>query len=383
LKKAFTQLQKTTERDSDLSDSKSEAEDSHFQFGDGFQFTQMKVKQMAIKFEPRIAKLFKQTHGTKIKLDLKKVILLDSQSTMDLICDPALVELTFKSSHSMRLKSNGGTMEVKKQAIMPGYHMHMWYNKEAITNILSLSNVIKQYRVTYDSNDQMFVVHREPEGKPDMEFRMHESGQHYFDPRDSEFIFVNTVSENKSGFMKRQIKEAEVAQSLYSKLNYPSWKDFKWIIRRNQIKDCPVTVKHVDTALKIWGKNVAALKGKTTRTQPDPVARDFAKIPVELLKLHKEVYITANLFFVNKIPFFLTLSCKICFTAINHLADRTVPQIFMAFKEIYQYYLQRGFRITTVHADGEFAPLKVLIKSLPGGPMVNLASPNEHVPEIE
>jgi hypothetical protein len=116
---------------------------------------------------------------------------------MDLICDPALVELTFKSSHSMRLKSNGGTMEVKKQAIMPGYHVHVWYNKKAITNILSLSNVIKQYRVMYDSNDQMFVVHREPEGKPDMEFRMHKSGLHYFDPRDSEFIFVNTVSENK------------------------------------------------------------------------------------------------------------------------------------------------------------------------------------------
>jgi hypothetical protein len=113
------------------------------------------------------------------------------------------------------------------------------------------------------------------------------------------------------------------------------------------------------------------------------VARDFVKVPVELLKLHKEVYITADLFFVNKIPFFLMLSHKICFTAINHLADRTVPQIFMAFKEIYQNYLQHGFRITMVHADGEFAPLKVLIESLPGGPFINLASPDEHVPEIE
>jgi hypothetical protein len=133
----------------------------------------MKVKQMAIKFEPCIAKLFKQTHGTRIKIDLKKVILLDSHSTMDLICDPALVELTFKSSHSMRLKSNGRTMEVKKQAIMPGYHMHVWYNEKAITNILSLSNLIKQYQVTYNSNDQMFMVHRNSEGKLDMEFRMH------------------------------------------------------------------------------------------------------------------------------------------------------------------------------------------------------------------
>jgi hypothetical protein len=90
--------------------------------------------------------------------------------------------------------------------------------------------------------------------------------------------------------MKRQIKDMETTRSLYSKLNYPSWKDFKWINRSNQIKDCPVTVEHVDTALKIWGMNVMGLKGKTTRTKPDPVARDFVKVRMELLKLHKEVY---------------------------------------------------------------------------------------------
>jgi hypothetical protein len=36
-----------------------------------------------------------------------------------------------------------------------------------------------------------------------------------------------------------------------------------------------------------------------------------------------------------------------------------------------------------VHADGEFEPLKTLIESMPSGLMVNLASSNEHVPEIE
>jgi hypothetical protein len=104
---------------------------------------------------------------------------------------------------------------------------------------------------------------------------------------------------------------------------------------------------------------------------------------MELMKLHKEVFLTTDIFFVNKIPFFLTLSHKICFTAVNHLADRTVPQIFKAFKEMYQYYLHCGFHIKTVHADGEFAPLKPLIDSMSGGPMVKLASANEHVPEIE
>ena len=379
MKKAFTQLSKMKEAESDISDSETSEEASHFQFEvGGFQFAQVDNE-----FEPQIAKLFKQTHGPKIKLDLRKVILLDSQSTMDLICDPALVKKSFRSNKSMCLKSNGGTMTVTHKAKMAGYHAHVWYDKRAITNILALRNVIKQYRVTYDSDDQMFVVHRESESKPNMEFRMHESGLHYYDPRNEAFIFVNTVSGNKEGFTQRQIKGAEVARTLYATLSYPSWKDFKWVIRSNQIKDCPVTVQDVDVALKIWGKNIAALKGKTTRSKPSPVAKDFVKVPTELLKLHREVFLTLDIFFVNKIPFFLTLSRKICFTAVNHLADRTVPQIFKAFKEIYQYYLHRGFRITTVHADGEFAPLTTLIDSMPGGPMVNLASNNEHVPEIE
>jgi hypothetical protein len=76
------------------------------------------------------------------------------------------------------------------------------------------------------------------------------------------------------------------------------------------------------------------------------------------------------------------LSGKITFTAVNHLVDHTVPQIFKAFKEIYQYYLQRGFHITVVHAVGEFALLKPLIESIPGGPVFNLASANNHIPEI-
>jgi hypothetical protein len=119
----------------------------------------------------------------------------------------------------------------------------------------------------------MFVVHWESENKPNMELRMHESGLHYYDPRNEEFTFINTVSGNKEGFTKRQIKGAEVARTLYATLSYPSWKDFKWVIRSNQIKDCPVTVQDVDVALKIWGKNIAALKGKTTRSKPNPVAR--------------------------------------------------------------------------------------------------------------
>jgi hypothetical protein len=67
----------------------------------------------------------------------------------------------------------------------------------------------------------------------------------------------------------------------------------------------------MDVALKIWDKNIATLKGKTTWSKMIPVAREYAKVPLELLKLHKEVFLMTDIFFVNKNPFFLTLSRKI------------------------------------------------------------------------
>jgi hypothetical protein len=382
MRKAFTtvntQLKKLKEAESDISESEGEDEASHFQMDVALQFAQFEKE-----FEPRIAKLFKQA-GSNIKLDLREIILLDGQSTMDLFCNAALVSKTSKSKSSMRLKSNGGTMAVSRKATLPGYNKSVWFSTRAITDIITLRNLIEQYRVTYDSDDFIFVVHRQSESKPNMEFRMHKSGLQYHDPRkEAHLTFINTVCENKEGFTQRHIKGADLARNLYKTLSYLSMKDFKWVIQSNQINDCPVTFQYIDVAQKIWVKNIAALKGKTTRSKSIPVARDYVKVPMELMKLHKEVFLTTNIFFVNKIPFFLTLSRKICFTAITHLADRTVPHIFKAFKEMYQYYLHHGFHINTVHADGEFTPLKPLIESMPGGPMVNLASANEHVPEIE
>ena len=92
-RKNLTQLQQLQKSDSDLSDDDDEEEYSHFHITDrGFQFTQLKRE-----FEPHIAKLFNQAPDFNNKLDLREIILLDIQSTMDLFCDQALVIETFKS----------------------------------------------------------------------------------------------------------------------------------------------------------------------------------------------------------------------------------------------------------------------------------------------
>jgi hypothetical protein len=141
------------EADSDISELEGE-EALHLQVDQALHFMQPDKK-----FEPRIANLFKQA-GSSIKLDLKEVILLDSQSTMYLFCNAALVSKISKSRSSMRLKSNGCTMVVTRKATMEGYNKTVWFRTRAITNIIALRNFIDQYRVTYYSDDLMFVVHR-------------------------------------------------------------------------------------------------------------------------------------------------------------------------------------------------------------------------------
>ena len=92
---------------------------------------------------------------------------------------------------------------------------------------------------------------------------------------------------------------------------------------------------------------------------------------------------TVDIFFVNGMPFLISLSRKLDFTAVNSIPNRKAGTVFKAFKEHHGYYARRGFRITTLHADGEFGPLQGMIEGMEGGPDVNLASANEHVPEIE
>ena len=171
---------------------------------------------------------------------------------------------------------------------------------------------------------------------------------------------------------------------MYESLGNPSVKDYKWVIQSNQIKDFPVTVQDVDVAHNIWRKIVPALKVNTTRKKHIPVTDDLVQLPEYLVKLHKDIYFTVDMLFVNGIPFIIILSRKILSTAVNHLSNRKLETIFKAFKDIYRYYMKCGFHITTSHSDGEFAPLQAMLyEHIPGGPSINITSATEHFPGIK
>ena len=100
-------------------------------------------------------------------------------------------------------------------------------------------------------------------------------------------VLINNVSRNKQEFTKRKINCAEQAETLHAKLGYKSVKDLRWIDKIQQIIEFPVMVQDIEIAYAIWGKNIADLKGNTTRKKTIHVAGENFEIPKELVKLHK------------------------------------------------------------------------------------------------
>ena len=80
----------------------------------------------------------------------------------------------------------------------------------------------KQYRVTYDSSEETFLVHCKATGLPNLLSKEHGNGLHFFDPKQVDFAFVDAVESNMRLYSKRQVAHADKARSLYASLRFPS-----------------------------------------------------------------------------------------------------------------------------------------------------------------
>jgi hypothetical protein len=69
--------------------------------------------------------------------------------------------------------------------------------------------------------------------------------------------------------------------------------------------------------IKVWGPNIAMLKGKTVRTTPPVVRQDVIEIPKEIWELHKDVTLTIDIFLstrFNSLPpiVWFYAFCQLC-----------------------------------------------------------------------
>ena len=76
----------------------------------------------------------------------------------------------------------------------------------------------------------------------------------------------------------------------------------------NTIGNNPVTTKDVQLAEKIFGKDIGALKGKTTRQQPDHVINSMIEIPRILNKSQQNVTVCIDGMKVSGLSFLMMIA---------------------------------------------------------------------------
>ena len=173
-------------------------------------------------------------------------------------------------------------------------------------------------------------------------------------PSKKNTCFVNTLRENKSMFSKRQWQRAVEARATYHKVVTPSIKDYKSLVRYGLLKNMPVTIDDINIAEEIFGPDLSALQGKSTRKKPITVINDEIDIPEEILKRLKDLDMEIDIMFINGIAFLVTTTLILKFRTITYSPSRKKKAILEALDEVFRIYNKAEFNIVNIRADNEF-----------------------------
>ena len=227
----------------------------------------------------------------------------------------------------------------------------VYYNEHGIANVLSLHGVAKIHHVTYNSWDRggVFQVHTT---SGVVEFASSSKGLHYLDLTASnapvEHMLVTTLADNFEGHTKRNIELASRAQRLQGMVGHPSSRNFEGMVREKLIANCPVDVTDVHRAHTIFGPDLAGLRGTMVRRRPLHVTTDYVDIPSSFLDAHWLVTLTADVLFMNGLPFLITHSCSINLVTTEFLSPCTAANLAKLLQRVITVYAAAGLKVQIV-----------------------------------
>jgi hypothetical protein len=236
---------------------------------------------------------------------MREWVLIDTASTVNVFCNREFVR-EVKKMKPVMVHTNAGPFTVQEKAKLAWCDMEVWFDPNAITNVLSFAILQEKFPIIYDNSKANAFIVKTPKG--DLEFKPLSKNLYVHKPRSDgikleakqETSMLSTLEENKTFYTNRQVERAKKARALARALGCPSDADLKMILRLNLIKDCPVVQEDVKLAKMIFGKDVAIIKGRTTRKKTKPVIQDTIEVPKALKLAQKDVTLCIDTFFVNK-----------------------------------------------------------------------------------
>jgi hypothetical protein len=297
------------------------------------------------------------------------------------------------------IKINCNTGAVPTNQMGTYRNLKVWYIPDGIVNIFSMHKLEKKYCITYNSWEGHYVVHT-PKGE--VNFHKDEQGLPYIKldgPTGRkaammllqsmqqehpvctgvEVLHVQTVRGNYEWHTKRDMLQAKEAQRAQAMIGNPSKGDFKGMVSGNLIKNCPITTTDITNARKIFGPDLASIRGKTVRWTPAPVVADYVAVPCLLVEQNGIVRMAADVFFVDGTAFLVSLSRRIKFITMEHVPVRMAISLSKHITRILQVYERAGFRVRTILMDGEFEKVRDLIPRVE----CNTTVAKKHVSEAE
>jgi hypothetical protein len=299
----------------------------------------------------------------------------------------------------IKINCNTGAVVTNKRGTYGG--LKVWYLPSSIANIISMHELKKLYRITYDSWKGYYIVHT-PKGE--VQSYKDEQGLPYLDLEESNHeamtmllqceeeivtscngavetvvLFMQMVRGNYEGFTKRKVVQAKEAHQAQAMLGNLSKKDYKGMVSNNLIVNCPITSSNVTNEHRIFGPDLASIQGKTVRRLLAPVVAAYVAVPRGLVDANKVITQAADVFFVDGTAFLLTISRRIKFVTTEHVPVRTVLSLSKHLKRVLEVYGRAGFRVRTIIMDGEFGKIKPLMPNVE----CNMTAAKEHISKAE
>ena len=166
-------------------------------------------------------------------------------------------------------------------------------------------------------------------------------------------VLIQTVRENFGLFTEKQVEKAIAARDMQARLAHPTDDKFKQMVSSKILKNCSVVANDITNARSIFGPNLPGLRGKTGRQRPERVVLEYLDIPRDFYRLHHFVTLTADIVFVNSLPFLTTMSRDIRFGTAEHVPSCTARQLAKSLMKVVKVYALGGFVVQNVLMDGE------------------------------